>query len=115
MRRLLLSTSAVLLIFGFAAAPEASAQQSINLFLGGFTPRTLDARDRGDVIIGDNIFLSTLNSSRGIDIRQFNQATFGGEWLMGIGPLFDAGLGLGFYQRTVPTVYTDFVNSDGSE
>jgi len=115
MRRQLVSSSAVLLMVGFLAVPETSAQQSINLFLGGFTPRTLDARAANDVIYQDSIFLSTLRSSRGIDIREFNQVTIGGEWLIGIGPLFDAGLGLGFYQRTVPTVYTDFVNSNGSE
>jgi hypothetical protein len=116
MRRLILTSIAVLTLFGFIAAPDASAQQSINIQLGGFVPRTLDARDSGDVIVGDNVFLSTLNSQRGIDIRQFNQATFGAEWLVGIGPLFDAGLGLSFYQRTVPTVDTDRVNSaDGSD
>jgi hypothetical protein len=115
MRRLLISSIAVLLMFGFVAAPEASAQQSVNIFLGGFVPRTLDARAVDDVIFKDSTFLSTLRSSRGIDIREFNQVTIGGEWLVGIGPLFDAGLGLSFYQRTVPTVFTDFVNSDGSD
>jgi hypothetical protein len=110
MRRLLLTSIAVLLMFGFVAAPEASAQQSVNIFLGGFVPRTLDARAVDDVIFNDSTFLSTLRSPAGINIREFNQVTFGGEWLVGIGPLFDAGLGLSFYQRTVPTFYTYLVN-----
>ena len=114
MRRRLLTSIAVLLTFGFIAAPEASAQQSINIFLGGFVPRSLDARAADDVIYQDSLFLSTLRSRRGIDISEFNQVTIGGEWLVGMGP-FEAGLGLGFYQRTVPTVYTEFVNSNGSE
>jgi hypothetical protein len=114
MRRWLTSTSVVLLLAGFAA-PDASAQQSINIFLGGFTPRTLDARISDDVIYKDSIFLSSPGAERGIDMRDFNQATFGAEWLVGLGPLLEAGLGLGFYQRTVPTVYTDFVNANGAE
>jgi hypothetical protein len=115
MRRLLLTSIATLLMFGFMAAPEASAQQSVNIFLGGFVPRTFDARAVDDVLVKNSLFLSTLRSSRGIDIREFNGPTIGGEWLVGIGPLFDAGLGLSFYQRTVPTVFTDFVNDDGSD
>ena len=39
------------------------------------------------------------------DLRDFNNGTAGGEWLVG----------LGFYRRTVPSVYSDFVNVDGTE
>jgi hypothetical protein len=38
---------------------------------------------------------------------------FGAEYLTALGNNFDAGVGVGFYQRTVPTVYTDFTNSNG--
>ena len=41
--------------------------------------------------------------------------SFGGEYLTALGDNFDAGLGVGYYQRTVPTVYTDFVNANGTE
>ncbi len=41
--------------------------------------------------------------------------TFGGEWLVGLGDKFDAGLGLGYYSKTAPSIYFDFVNADGSE
>ena len=45
-------------------------------------------------------------------VSDFSGRLFGGEYLVGLGDYFDAGLGVGFYQRTVPTVYTDFVNSE---
>jgi hypothetical protein len=115
MRRLWLSSSGVALVLGFLATPTASAQQSLNFYLGAFTPTPLDARGSDDVLFQDSLYLSTLNRSSGIDIGQFNNATVGGEWLVGLGPNFEAGLGLGFYQRTVPTVYTNLTHPDGTE
>jgi hypothetical protein len=38
------------------------------------------------------------------NVGDFNGATIGGEWLVGMGDMLDAGLGLGFYQRTVTAV-----------
>ena len=39
----------------------------------------------------------------------------GADYLIGFGNNFEAGLGAGFQQRSVPSVYADVVNSDGSE
>ena len=97
MRRWLLSLSAVALVTGFIATPVASAQQSLNLYVGGFTVRPEDARDANDVLVQDQSFLD-------FHISHFNGVTFGGEWLVGLGNLFDAGLGLGFYQNTVTAI-----------
>lgn len=115
MRRLLLSLSAVALVSGLVAAPNAAAQQSLNFYIGGFTPRPLDARGASDVLVGNSAFLSTFNRVNGIDIGQFNNVTVGGEWLFGLGRNFEGGLGLGFYQRSARTSYTDLVNANGSE
>lgn len=115
MRRLLVSSSAVALVSGFIAAPAASAQQSVNFYLGGFTPRAVDARPDEDVLVQDGIFLSTVNRTRGVDIGQFNRVTVGGEWLFVMTHNVEGGLGLGFYQRAVPTVYTDLVNKNGTD
>jgi hypothetical protein len=100
---------------GFIAVPVASAQQSVNFYIGGFTPRALDARPDADVLVQNGAFLSTLNRSRGIDIGEFNHVTVGGEWLFAFNRYLEGGVGLGLYQRAVPTVFTDFVNTDGSE
>ncbi|MES1255305.1 MAG: hypothetical protein ABUS56_06855 [Acidobacteriota bacterium] len=122
MRRLLLSLSAVALVSGFIATPTASAQQSFNFYLGGFVPRPLDERGTtnrfgvsDDVLVANSAFLSTFNRNNGIDIGKFNGATVGGEWLFGMGRNFEGGLGLGFYQRSVATSYSDLVNANGSE
>ena len=42
-------------------------------------------------------------------------STFGGEWLFGIGDYLEAGVGVGFYQRTVPSVYARRHDDDGTE
>jgi len=110
MRRLLLCLSVIAVFGAFMTPAVADAQQSVDLFIGGFTPRPLDARDNNDVLVQDGFFLSTFNRSSGIDIGQFNHVTVGGDWLFPLGHFFDGGLGLAYYQRTVPTVDTFNVN-----
>jgi hypothetical protein len=113
MRRLL-TVSAVVFVIGLAAA-TASAQQAFSLSLGGFTPQPLDSRGNDDVLFKNSAFLTTLNRDRGIDINEFNGFTIGGEYLVGLGRNIEGGLGLGFYQKTVPVVHTDSVNANGQE
>lgn len=102
----------ILLAFVMAAAvmtPSiASAQQSLNFSVGGFVPRGEDGRGRDDVLFNNRDFLA-------FNLKDFNGTTFGAEWLAGLGNNFEAGLGLGFYARTVPAVYLDFVNDNGTE
>ena len=94
---------------GVAALPEpAAAQQTINFTVGYFTVRGEDARLSGDTLVANHNFLT-------FDFKDFNGASVGAEWLIPIGDYFEAGAGLGFYRRTVPSVYADFVNDDGSE
>lgn len=111
MRRLASSLNAftiVLIVTGFIAAPSASAQQSINLFVGGFVPRSVDARPNDDVLVNNLNYLI-------FDIKDFKGPTVGGEWLIGLGDNIEAGLGAGFYTRTSPAVYRKYQNSDRSE
>lgn len=86
----------------------ASAQQTINFSLGVFTPRGEDARVSGDVLNADRTFLF-------FDVKDFKSASVGGEWLVPFGEFFEGGAGIAFSRRTVPTVYSDFVDVDGSE
>lgn len=106
-------TGLKLIIMATAAAvlllpSVASAQQTLNFSVGGFVPRGEDGRDREDVLFNNRDFLA-------FDVKDFNGATFGAEWLASLGDKFEAGLGTGYYARTVPTVYLDFVNDDGTE
>ena len=48
-------------------------------------------------------------------IKDFNGFTFGGEWLVALHDNVEAGLGLGFYQESVPPCTPNFVNANGSE
>jgi len=112
MRRLPFGLSVVALITGFIATSPVSAQQSVNFYIGGFNPRSLDARGSDDVLFNNRL---VLNDPLLFDIKDLNGVTFGGEWLVGLGDFFDAGLGIGFYQRTAPSVYAHLVNTDGSE
>src|SRR5947207_6283977 len=107
MRRQLLSLAVVILTAGFIATPSASAQQSVNFFLGGFSPTPLDARGEGngrnDVLVKDYDFLS-------YPFDRFKGVTFGGEYLVGLGHFFEAGGSLGYYQQTVAAVDAGHTN-----
>jgi hypothetical protein len=98
-----LAVTAILLMPGTAAA-----QQSIAINFGAFTPRSVDARPVDDVLVQD------LNYHY-FDIRKFDNFTFSGEWLVPLGQVLEAGIGVGFYQDTVPASYIDYVNENGSE
>jgi len=108
MRRFAFSLGVVALTAGFLAPSPAAAQQSANFYVGGFTPHSADARGNDDVLFQNGNFLS-------FDLKHFDGATAGGEWLVELTKNLEAGVGIGIYSRTTPSVYTSFVNSDGSE
>ena len=107
-RRLLVSCMAVALFAGFISTPTASAQQSVNLYLGGFVPRSLNARGNSDVLVQNDRFLL-------FDVRDFRGPTAGGEYLVQLGDFFDAGAGIGIYSRTSPAINLDFTHPNGDE
>lgn len=89
-------------------ARPALAQQTFNVSLGYFTPRGQDARVSGDVLNANRNFLD-------FAVKDFNGASIGGEWLFPVGNYIEAGAGVAFTRRTVPTVYSRLVNANGSE
>ncbi len=98
----------VALVFVFAWSRPAMAQQSVTLTGGYFSVRGADARLDHDVAIENlNLFA--------FDLSDFNSGTFGGSWNVALGEYFETSLGLGYSRRTVPSVYDQFVNIDGSE
>jgi outer membrane protein W len=108
MRRLTTAGFATLVILGFVGTPVASAQQQVSFSIGGFSPRSVDARTNDDVLVNNLDFLA-------FNVSDFSGPIVSGEYLTALGNYFDAGLGVGYYQRTVPTVYNDFVNANGTE
>ena len=83
-------------------------RQSVGITLGGFFLRGEDSRVDGDVLFIDR-------ESLVFDIKEFNGASVSGEWLVGLGDYIEAGVGAGFYQKSVPSVYRELINDDGSE
>ena len=88
------------------SARPALAQQTLNVSLGHFMMRTQGRVETDILHIEHNDFL--------FDPNDFNSLTVGGEWLVPIGRLFEAGAGMSFSRRTVPTDHIRVVNSDGS-
>ena len=99
---------ALVFIIGLFAPATGYAQQSVNFSLGGFAPRSEDARVRGDVLVENLDFLA-------FNIEDFKTGAYGVEWEFPLNEFVHAGLGLGLTTRTVPSVYADFLNFDGSE
>jgi len=106
-RRLFLALAMVCGV-GVLDAQPALAQQTFNVSIGYFTVHGQDARVTGDVLNANRNFLT-------FDIKDFNGASIGGEWLFPVGNYIEAGAGVAFTRRTVPTVYTRLVNANGSE
>ena len=83
-------------------------RQAIGFTLGGFFPRGEDSRVEGDTLVAD---LDDLL----FDIKDFKGGSVSGEWLFAVSDYVEAGVGVGYYQRTVPSVYRGFVNANNSE
>ena len=88
--------------------PAWAQQSSVSLNLGYFALRGEDTLISDDVII-ENLGLFAFG------LEQFNAGSVAAEWLVGFGEYVEVGLGVGFYQQTVLSVYDDFVNVDGTE
>jgi opacity protein-like surface antigen len=107
----MLSFAALTLLLAVPAQAQVTrveSRQSVGFNLGYFSLRGEDSRDEADVLLAD---LPSLL----FDIKDFNSAQVGGEWLFGVGDFLEAGVGIGFQQRTVPSIYRDFTDIDGTE
>jgi len=89
-------------------ASPAHAQQTVNFTVGHFSPFDPSSRVSGDVINENLTFLV-------FDPDEFGGASFGGEWLVGLGRFLEAGAGVSYSAQTVPSFYADFIDPDGTE
>src|SRR5262245_45140980 len=106
MRRILLSVTAVCFVAGFITTPVASAQQSVNLWVGGFAPIGIDSRDSNDALVQNRaVFV--------YDFGRLTGPTFGGDYLVALNNYFEAGASLGYYQQSTPAIDRDFVDPNG--
>jgi hypothetical protein len=94
------------------AQPAGAQQQTVNFTLGYFTPLGEDARTSGDVL---NANLNAGRYGLFYEIDDFNGPSVGGEWLFPFGEFIEGGIGVSFSTRTVPSVYQNFIDADGTE
>lgn len=91
-----------------SATPTLAQDSVVGVNVGGFLLKGEDGRSRDDVL-SDNLSFLTF------DVADFNGVVVGGDYLISLGAFVEAGVGVGFYQRSVPSVYSRFVDTDGSE
>jgi opacity protein-like surface antigen len=103
-----LGVASTLFLLSAAVAAPAQADTLFGITGGLFAVKSESNRDVDDVIYQNRGFLS-------FDVSDFNGGTIGGEVLVGAGRFLEVGVGAGYYQRTVPSVYLDFVNVSGRE
>jgi opacity protein-like surface antigen len=94
----------------FLLAAPAAAQQQISLNIGYFAARGAEGRVAGDTIV-ENLF-ADYPFALGYQVSDFDNVTFGGEWLFPLGKFLEGGIGVGYYQETVPSFYVDLVDNE---
>lgn len=94
-----------------SSSSSSGGSQTINFTIGYFGLKSLDSR------VSDDVLLNDLQNAQPLlfNVSDFNSATFGGEYLLRVTPFIEAGAGVGYYQRTVPSVYANVTHSSGDE
>ncbi len=108
MQRAAMGAAALALMLGTAVPVSAQVVHSIGLGAGVFSPRSLDARDIDDVLVEN---LNTLS----FGIKDFRGGLVFGEWAMTFSDRVELALSAGYYRRTVPSVYADYINNNAKE
>jgi hypothetical protein len=103
--------SAITFAAGLFVPSSASAQQTINFFVGGFVPRDLSSRGVDDVLYRD--YAGSPSGFLAFNFGDFKGATAGAEYLVGLGDFFDAGLSVGVYSRSAAAIDADFTRPNG--
>lgn len=112
----LLTLCLVLAGLALAPAPAAAQDHGFSVSLGYFALRGEDGRAAGDVLNADRcIGVDFLCEPLLFEVSDFNGATVSGEYLFGLGEFTEIGFGVGFYQRTVASVYELLERPDGTE
>jgi hypothetical protein len=82
---------------------SSDGNSTVNFTIGYFALKGLESR------VAEDVLLNNLQNQHPLlfEVKDFNSGLFGAEYLLGIGSNFEAGVGVGFSQRTVPTIYAD--------
>jgi hypothetical protein len=115
LRKSLFALVAVVLFSAAFAAPARAQSQAVSFSIGYFALRGEDVR-----LAEGDILASELNAgyidALAFNLKDFNNASFGGEWLIGIGNFLEGSVGIAYYtSRGVPSWSANFQNTNGSE
>lgn len=116
-RKSLFALVAVLLFGTAFTAPAQAQSQAVSFNIGYFSIRGIDGRVPGDILAaelaGTSIVAGTnLSDALLFRLKDFNTATFGGEWLIGLSDFLEGGVGVGYYSSgEVPSVSANFINT----
>ncbi len=107
--------AATLLVIGIGAVPAAAQQQTLSLNVGWLTLRGAGDRVPGDTIVQNLIPTSPIDYSLAYRVSDFDNTTFGGDWLFPIGDFFEGGIGVNYYAKTVPSFYASLTDTNGAD
>jgi hypothetical protein len=98
---------------------RADARHSVGFNLGYFMVKGADGRP-DQCFTGDDDCDTLIANLRATDpllfeIDDFNSVTFGGEWLYAVSNYIETGVGVGYYSKTVPSVYAFLEHPGGAE
>ena len=90
---------------------SSDGNSTVNFTIGYFGLKGLASR------VPEDVLLNNLQNEHPLlfRVKDFNSAIFGAEYLLGIGSNFEAGVGVGYSQRTVPSIYKDLTRASGAE
>jgi opacity protein-like surface antigen len=98
---------------------RSDARHSVGFNLGYFWVKGEDGRPNDCFTANDDCDTLVANLSSvdplAFEIDDFNQVTFGGEWLYAISDFLEVGAGVSYFSSSVPSVYRDLVNTNGAE
>lgn len=115
MFRNLIAGSLVLVTVGLLNPISAHADQSLTFNLGRFVVKPYEARTCRNFATGEcDVLVSNLDFLD-FDLGRFSGASVGADWLIELGDYLEAGVGIAYYRRTVPSVYLDFQHGNGAE
>ena len=113
-RRVLVGFAAAALMAPAAAQAQitrvtgSDTRQAITVHLGGFFPTSEDSRVEGDTIFANR-------SSLLFNFDDFKGFSAGADWTFGLTKYIEVGADISVYRNSVPSIYSDFFDSDGTE
>jgi hypothetical protein len=94
-----------------SSSKGGDARSTVNFTIGYFALKGIETRVNDDVLVNDLLNAQPLL----FEVNDFNSATFGGEYLFAVNRRVEAGVGLGYSQRSVPSVYANLTHPNGDE